>query len=459
MRDGIQGCIRRRTAGAFLRGLCAMVWLSGAAAALPEGFKAETIAGGLDLVAVKVAPDGRVFVTEKKGVIRVVKGDKLLPASFANISAKTDATREKGLLGLALDPDFTANNFVYAFYVDKNHSCYILRWTADGDVAAAGSEKQIFDLGVSGDGDFHHGGDIAFGGDGKLYITRGNRQDQEKSKEQTSLFGKLLRINKDGSIPEDNPRYAENQGNARAVYAWGLRNPNSIALQAETGRMHFLDIADGTFDDEIDEVKKGAHYGAYSAGTLGPIIKKGAGGSAIMGGVFYNRKKPADRLSFPAQYHGKYFWGQFGGNGIRILDHSSKQVTSFDGATVAPINFDMGADGSIYLVTRATQVFDTKGQILKIRYPAGEVPVRVEAGDTPARAVMKWDIRAGGEIAIELSADGPQTLSLRDLRGKVLAVVTASGPGRARIPAMGANGLHVLGWRSGGRTAFARVAL
>ena len=388
MCNDILGEIRRRAARATIPALVAVAMLAAAGMALPEGFKSETIGTGLDLVAVKVAPDGRVFVTEKKGTIRVVKDDKVLPAPFVNISSKVDATREKGLLGIAIDPDYLANKFVYAFYVDKNNSCYILRWTADGDVAAAGSEKQIFDLGVSGNGDYHHGGDIAFGGDGMLYITRGNRQDENASKEQT-------------------------------------------------GRMHFVDIADGTADDEIDEVKKGAHYGAYSAGTLGPIIKKGSGGSAIMGGLFYNKKKPADRLSFPAQYHGKYFWGQFGGNGIRILDHATKAVTSFDGAIPAPINFDIAADGSVYVVTRTTQVFDTKGQILKIRYPAGETPSRIEPGAIAARGVMKWDIRAGSGVEVELFGEGAQTLRLSDLQGKMFAELRVAGPGKVRISAIG----------------------
>jgi hypothetical protein len=182
-----------------------------------------------------------------------------------------------------------------------------------------------------------------------------------------------------------------------------------------------------------------------------------------MGGVFYSRKKPTDHLSFPAQYHGKYFWGQFGGSGIRILDPAAKTVSSFDGAMASPINFDIGADGSIYAVTRTTQVFDTKGQIIKIRYPAGEGPSGIGAGKVAARDMMKWNIRAGSGgagsgVEIEIFGKGPQLIRLCDLRGKMIAELGVTGPGKVRLPAIHAKGVHLLTWQSGSESAVARLA-
>ena len=416
--------------------------------ALPAGFIAEILATGLDAVAVKVAPDGRVFFTEKKGDIRIWKGDRILAAPFVDISAQVDGTMEKGMLGLALDPDFTANGFVYAFYVDKNHSGYVMRWTANGDVAAPGSGQRIFDAGVTGDGDFHHGGDIAFGPDGKLYLTRGNHQNTDYSKDQTSLYGKLLRINRDGSIPDDNPRYAANQGNARAVYAWGLRNPQSLAPDLDKGRMFFLDIADATVDDEINLVEKGAHYGAYSAGTAPGLIKKGEGGSAIMGCVYYGKRRMGDRPAFPAEYQGKLFWGQFGGNGIRILDPDTKKTTRFDDNINAPINFDISGQGALYLVTRSTQVLDKKGNLIRIRYPAGETVAL--AGSPGGEAMgMAWRRVAGSGLEVEVRSPGQQSLELRALSGSLLAIKEIAGSGSYFFPGDGYQGLRILALRSG----------
>jgi hypothetical protein len=411
------------TKGLIQAGICLFFLLMSLcvsdSAALPAGFKSEVMASGRDLVTLKFAPDGRLFLTEKKGLIRIMKDGKLLDAPFIDISAKTDATMEKGMTGLAIDPDFLENKFIYAFYIDKNHSGYVSRWTANGDIAIPGSEKMIFDAGESGGGDFHHGGDISFGGDGKIYLTRGNRQDIANSREQTSLFGKILRFNKDGTIPEDNPRYLENQGNARAVYAWGLRNPQSLSVQPITGRMHFVDVADGTADDEINLLKKGAHYNAYGGGTENPLIRKGGGGSALMGGVFYNRRQPSHTLSFPAEYHGKCFWGQFGGAGIRILDFANgNKVSSFDDAIEQPINFDLAPDGSLWLVTRSTQVFDNKGQVIRIRYPAGEGTTRMESRSQKSKSPGTRLSLSQGGLQIRLYHEGRQTHALINLKGE-----------------------------------------
>lgn len=395
-----------------------LLLLASAAWPIPEGFKSEVIATGMDAIAVKAAPDGRMFVTEKRGVIRVIRDNKLIAQPFADIVAKTDATREKGLLGLAIDPDYAANKFVYGCYVDKNQSLYVVRWTADGDVAAAGSEKRIFDAGVSGDKNYHHGGDIAFGADGKLYITRGNREEQDRSREQNTVFGKILRIDKDGNIPSDNPRFAENAGMAKSIWAWGLRNSQSLALDGASGRMYFADIADGSFDDDIHELKKSAHYGVYGGGNTASLFQKGAGGSALMGGVFYSKQRPSDRLSFPATYHGRYFFGQFEGNGIRFLDTETKRATSFDNAISGPINFDLASDGSIWVVTRSTQIFDTKGQIIRIRYPAGEAPVGIRGKAESGKHALRGPVAGGA--GLKRAAEGLDRVAVHGFDGRLI---------------------------------------
>jgi hypothetical protein len=156
-------------------------------------------------------------------------------------------------------------------------------------------------------------------------------------------------------------------------------------------------------------------------------------------------------------------WGfpipiRVGGSGIRILDPASRTVTGFDGGISAPINFDIDVGGSIWAVTRSTQVFDTKGLVLKIRYPAGESPTRMAAGGEAAAGVMRW--RAGAEgLDVETFHGGPQGVSLRTLEGRAVVTQASAGKVRIRLETRNLRGVHLLVWRAGIRTAVAKLSL
>src|SRR5215212_2803285 len=136
-------------------------------ATLPPGFADTLVAGGIDHpVALDFAPDGRVFVTEQRGNIRVVKDGVALPTPFAQLDAASNG--ERGADGIAVDPDFASNHYVYVYYTAKTPRLHyrFLRFTADGDVAAAGSEAVIFDLDALDPGSYiHNGGAMHFGPD------------------------------------------------------------------------------------------------------------------------------------------------------------------------------------------------------------------------------------------------------------------------------------------------------
>jgi glucose/arabinose dehydrogenase len=166
------------------------------------------------------APDGRLFVTEQAGRVRIAKPDGTL-TTFLNISTKVDASGERGLQALTFDPGFSTNRYVYLQYTKKAASTTpahnrIVRVTASGDKVVAGSEKLIFKLGNQRS-DHHMGGALDFGKDSKLYIATGDNDTPTNSQQLTNLFGKLLRINKDGTIPTDNPFYATASGKNRAI--------------------------------------------------------------------------------------------------------------------------------------------------------------------------------------------------------------------------------------------------
>src|SRR5437762_1186676 len=176
---------------------------------VPTGFAESVVAGGLhNPTTLAVAPDGRVFVALQNGNVRVVKDGVLLPTPFVNV--REDSQEERGLLGITFDPDFAHDHYVYLYYTRKDAAPLVAhnvvsRFVADGDVAAGGvdaaGEKVLLDLPDVGGAIWHMGGGLRFGPDGKLYVGVGEHQQPAMAQSLASPFGKILRINPDGSIP------------------------------------------------------------------------------------------------------------------------------------------------------------------------------------------------------------------------------------------------------------------
>jgi glucose/arabinose dehydrogenase len=216
-------------AGALLASVGALLTLPIGAAQgaveLPPRFtdSPPVVSGLTDPMDMEFAPDGRLFVAEQAGRVRIAKPDGTL-ATFLNISTKVDSTGPRGLQALTFDPSFSSNRYVYLHYTRKATSTTpahnrIVRVTANanGTKMVSGSEKLILRLNNQSS-DQHHGGAIDFGPtDGKLYIVTGDNQTPPKAQQLNNLFGKMLRINKDGTIPTDNPFYTTASGNNRAI--------------------------------------------------------------------------------------------------------------------------------------------------------------------------------------------------------------------------------------------------
>jgi glucose/arabinose dehydrogenase len=170
------------------------------------------------------SPDGRLFWAERGGDIKVYQSGAV--KTFASVATVTTEPgggySERGLLGLALSPSFTRDHLVYAFYSSADRvNQYVARWT---DCAGTGSEPNLALLTFPAGGDCcHKGGRIAFGPDGKLYVTLGEEHQPSTAQDKSDVRGKILRYNADGSVPGDNP-----YGNG--VWAYGLRNPFGIAF-------------------------------------------------------------------------------------------------------------------------------------------------------------------------------------------------------------------------------------
>ena len=208
------------------------------------------------------APDGRLFVTEKGGTILIIKGDEVQSAPFATLTVEGEQSR--GLLGLAFDPAFATNGYLYVYYTTPTPAPHnrISRLTASGDAMLADSEVVLFELpDVTNSG--HNGGALQVGPDGMLYQLVGDDAVFTNAQSLTTLLGKVLRINRDGSIPPDNPFYETAVGPGRAIYAYGLRNPFTLAFQPGTGRMFLHDVGSSgsRSREEINEGVPGANYG------------------------------------------------------------------------------------------------------------------------------------------------------------------------------------------------------
>jgi len=231
---------------------------------LPDGVSQEVFVSGLMLpVAFEFTPDGRqVFVNELYGKVRLVENGRLLPDPL--VALPTTQGLEQGALGLALDPAFARNRWFYVFYSQtregKNEPRRnrIVRFTEhDG----RGTEETVIldnlPIGtpspenVNGD---HNGGRIGFGPDGKLYVTIGDVAKRSEARKAKSLYGKVLRINADGSIPDDNP-----DPDSR-VFASGFRSPFGLDFQPRTG-LPWVSDNGPRGHDEINRVVKGGNYG------------------------------------------------------------------------------------------------------------------------------------------------------------------------------------------------------
>nr|WP_294692956.1 PQQ-dependent sugar dehydrogenase [uncultured Friedmanniella sp.] len=353
-----------------------------AAVTLPANFTQSTYGTALGPVtAMAFAPDGRLFVAAQDGTVRIVKSTGTVATPFVKLAV--DHQGERGLTGIAIDPNFATNGYVYLYYATATAPIHntVSRLVADGDVAqrvdGVPVQTTIFDLEASSTtANIHNGGAMDFGTDGKLYVAVGDNARGANGQSMTTTFGKLLRINRDGTIPTDNPFYATATGPARAIYSLGLRNPFTFGIQPGSGRTFINDVGASTWE-EINEAKRGSNHGwsltegpttdprfaspiyAYHH-TTGTVT-----GCAITGGTFYN----PESARYPADYLGDYFFADFCGHWIKRFDPATGTVTNFAGSTaIHPVDLKVGPDGNLYYLSRGTS------SVIRVNYTASLAP-------------------------------------------------------------------------------------
>lgn len=396
------------------------------AATVPAGFVVETVASGLvEPTAAAVAPDGRIFVTEQRGTVRLIKNGSLLPTPVVDLRCTSTSAvcvhsaQENGMESVEVDPNFPAEPYIYVHHVriERNGAATVVynrvsRFTiaggGAGDVAATDDAGNLIDVQIFAfpphGGAMHNGGAVHFGPDGKLYISSGDKYGDPQSLQ--TLAGKMLRLNKDGTIPTDNPFYSPTAADPRfnAIWARGLRNPFTFAVEGAVGpgqppsRIFINDVGTGLYE-EINKGRPGGNYGwpategyitdpALLAKYDSPIFAYRQSydpnvspptkfvGCAITGGAFYTPRTSR----FPSDYYRDYFWADFCSGYIGRLNYTNvgsetKTADVFARGFSYPVDLDVTPDGDLLVLARGT------GSVVRIRFVGmGSAPRIVDGG-------------------------------------------------------------------------------
>ncbi|GGN75795.1 hypothetical protein GCM10010112_47380 [Actinoplanes lobatus] len=342
-----------------------------ATAAPPADFQTSLVVGGdLDEPSgFEIAPDGRIFILERAGTVKIFKDGHLLATPFAVLPS--EPTGDRGLIGIAFDPGFgVANHWVYFYYTGLDLHNRLVRFDASGDVGTDGPYTIFRTESLSQH--LHVGGSIRFGPDGKLYFAVGDNGYSSNAQILSNPHGKILRINPDGTVPADNP-FAGQADKEQAIWAYGFRNPWRFQFDSVTGRLYGGDVGDYTWE-EINQIVKGGNYGwplkegkctAGCAGFIDPIHVYAHDGesAAATGGPVYRGSE------FPPEYQGNLFFADYAKGFIRraVLDDAGNAtaVHDFDAQAGAVVDLKVAPDGDLYYLTYIP------GRLYRVTYSLG----------------------------------------------------------------------------------------
>ena len=309
-------------------------------------FSVETILTGLEVPwSLNFAPDGRLFVTERPGRVRIVTlgGVSELALTLDGVFAQGEA----GLLGLALDPEFAQNHFVYLYYSASVPGGGVNRIVRYREVNARLGERVVLLDNIPA-AQIHDGGRLRFGPDGLLYASAGDAADGNNAQDVASLAGKLLRLNRDGTVPRDN-RFSS------PVFTYGHRNPQGFDWHPTSGELWESEHGNNG-NDEVNAIRTGLNFGW-------PRIE----GAATMSGMevpitFYNPSIAPSGASFYRgqrlpQFSSNFFVATLRGTHLLRLtvDASTRRVTTqerlLEGTFGRLRDVVSGPDGYVYFCT------------------------------------------------------------------------------------------------------------
>lgn len=407
-----------------------------------EGFQTTTIVSELFLPTYAVyAPDGRIFIAHKDGTIRVVKDGILLEEPLVVIP-NVNTYQDRGLNSIALDPNFATNGYMYVAYThDVNPDDFtgvkasrVIRLTITGDTAPMASQQIVlgslvgtpanpscdsYPAGsdcIPSDARTHSIDQLLFMSDGTLIVSNGDgssdltvNNQAMRAQSLTSLSGKIIRINTDGTGVADNPFYTGNPNDNRSkIWAYGMRNPFRFSIKPGTDTLFVGDVGWGSWE-EINVVEPGQNFGwpcfegdefllGYSTFSLCQTLQNNGTtveplhfyphppSSAVVGGAFYSGTE------YPQEYQGAYFFGDYARNSISTLQVTPENalvpnsvnqiIESADG----PVQIFTGPNGNINYLSINT------GQLREIQYVRNGFRPIVLTSATPTSGPTPLDV-------------------------------------------------------------------
>lgn len=311
-------------------------------------------------------PDGRLLVSVQTGEVWSVPQGGGSASLLLAVDTRADYTG-RGLLGLVLDPGFTANGYLYLYYTrfsDGEYRNVIERVTLVDDAVEPDSAVTLVTLDPQVT-NRHNGGTLRFGPDGMLYLGVGDNAVPAHAQSLHNRFGKILRYHPDGSIPLDNPFFNRAEGENRAIWALGLRNPYTFDFEPLGGDLYINDVGEDSWE-EVNVGAPGDNFGwpqVEGPETLAPYrpplyaFSHQDGRCAATGALFYTGSR------FPAEVLGDYLFAELCTSTIYALDPRTSLVAPlFVTAALNPIDLDLGADGAVYVLGYAD------GVITKLSY-------------------------------------------------------------------------------------------
>ncbi|VAW54794.1 hypothetical protein MNBD_GAMMA06-614 [hydrothermal vent metagenome] len=399
--------------------LCLFGVVAQVSADLPANFQDEPVLTGLNQpLNLTVLPDGRMLVLLKGGEIRIFD-PSAIPASSSNYMTITDieSGQERGLSSMVLDPDFAVNNYFYVYYTNASSSRNrISRFTHTGNSGDINSEYLVWQDNENWSDCCHYGGGLDFGPDGMLYLSTGEEFDGSQAQDLTRAGGKIIRINKDGSIPNDNPFVDGPGGNLDEIWALGLRNPFRAIWDLIDNRFIIGDVGGNvqlTAREEINFGQAGRNYGwpfyegiandpAYTDPVYayehvpGQIVNGFEFGGSITAGFVYRGNM------FPSAYYGKLFLADYVQGWIRYLEFDASgaviSATELSDAVNNVVSMVEGPEGALYY----TDIF---GQVRRIVYSSGNQPPTItSASATPSAGSAPLNVTLS-VVATDLEGD------------------------------------------------------
>lgn len=297
----------------------------------PQGESSTTLAENLEVPwAMDFLPNGTMIFTERVGRVNLLENNTVKTVGTINVNQVT----ESGLLGIAVDPNYTQNKYIYLYYTHDGGVNRISRFVLNGNL----SNEQVLLDNIPG-GSIHNGGRLKFGPDGKLYATTGEGGNPNLAQDINSTGGKILRLNPDGTVPSDNPF-----GNY--IYSYGSRDPQGIAWNPGNGILYESEHG-ASMNDEINIITRGGNYGW-------PVVEGNKTGSGYISPlrVYTDFTLAPSGIAF---YQNRLFVTGLRGNQLRVLNLSNdgKAITgeSVLFTNIGRIRDVVEHDGYLYICT------------------------------------------------------------------------------------------------------------